>query len=267
MARTYGYLAVFAVTHLSLLLIYPPSVPRVLSVLAFFGCGLTLILLLIFHPRIHWLAPARTLVPSGARPAVALTFDDGPSPEVTPRVLAILREKAVPATFFCVGREVERHPELARLVAAAGHEIGSHSYGHHPLFGFLLPGRMRREIAGGQRAIAAATGVTPRLFRPPVGERHPYLADALARASLSLVMWDLRTYDTRATTAAELTARILGGVRPGSILLMHDRPGAGAEAMIEALPGVIDRLRERGFDFVTAGGAAGDAVADAAAAP
>jgi len=182
---------------------------------------------------------------------VALTFDDGPSPDVTPRVLDILREKNASATFFVVGRQVERHPELARRVSAEGHVIGNHTYSHPPLFCFLSPRRLREEVERAQDVIFGATSVRPRHFRSPVGLRHPILKAALDRVNLDFVLWRLRTYDTRALTPDGLRRRILERVRPGAIVLLHDRGGPGAAAMLTALPDVIDALRARGYEFVT----------------
>jgi peptidoglycan/xylan/chitin deacetylase (PgdA/CDA1 family) len=194
------------------------------------------------------------VVPCGIRPTVALTFDDGPSPDVTPRVLAILREQQVPATFFCIGSLVDAHPDLARRIVEDGHAIGNHTYLHPALFCFLTPRRLRWEIRRGQEAIVRATGVRPTLFRSPVGLRHAWLGPFLEREALSLILWQLRSFDTRATTAGALLERIIEQIRPGGIVLLHDRPGAGADAMLGALPELIGRLKDRGYEFVSVGG-------------
>ena len=251
--KAFGFVLLFVATNASVLLLYPLTPGRVLAAGALFTGGTTAIVFLLFHPRSRWLAPSQNRVPCGSRPCVALTFDDGPSPDITPRVLAILREKRVPATFFCVGSRVDQRPDLARLVVHDGHVIGNHTYSHPALFCFLTPRRLRREIQRAQDSIVRATGVRPSLFRPPVGSRHAWLAPTLAREALALVLWQLRSFDTRATTADALLARLLDQVQPGGIVLLHDRSGAGAEAMLTALPELIGRLKDRGYQFVSVG--------------
>jgi peptidoglycan/xylan/chitin deacetylase (PgdA/CDA1 family) len=252
MTKAIAFLILFALTHASLLLLLFPFTPgRLLATTALYVCGNAFMLVVLFHPQNRWLADHQTVVRCGTRPCVALTFDDGPSPEITPRVLEILRERNVKATFFSTGSQVERHPDLARLVTSEGHVIGNHTYSHPQLFCFLTPRRLRDEIERAQQAISQATGVRPRHFRSPVGLRHPLLAPTLDRASLELVLWQIRTYDTRNVAAADLRRRILDRVRPGAIVLLHDRSSKGSRAMLAALPDVIDRLRASGYEFVT----------------
>jgi peptidoglycan/xylan/chitin deacetylase (PgdA/CDA1 family) len=253
MTKVVWFLLLFTATNASALFLFPLTLGRFLLAASLYAGGTAIMLVLLFHPRSRWLAAAQCTVSCGADPCVALTFDDGPSAEVTPRVLAILREKDVRATFFLVGRQVDRHPALARGVCADGHAIGNHTYSHPSLFCFLTPRRLRDEIGRAQEAIGRVTGVRPACFRSPVGLRHPLLEPALQQASLAFVLWALRTYDTRPLKADALSHRILAKIQPGSIILLHDRSGPGAEAMLAALPGVIDRLRARGYRFVTIG--------------
>jgi peptidoglycan/xylan/chitin deacetylase (PgdA/CDA1 family) len=246
-----GFVLLFALTNASLLLLFPFSLRRLVLTVVLYAGGTAVMLTILFHPQSRWLLDRRTDVPCGSRPCVALTFDDGPSPEVTSPVLDILREKQAKATFFLIGRQVELEPELSRRVGREGHVIGNHTYSHPPFFCFLSPWRLRDEIERAQDVIVRVTGVRPRHFRSPVGLRHPILKSALERADLEFVLWRLRTYDTRAVTADMLRRRILEQVRPGAIVLLHDRPGPGASAMLAALPDVIDGLRARGYDLVT----------------
>lgn len=254
MAKALGFVLLFALTNATLLLLFPFSVGRFLVAACLYASGTILMLVILFHPRNRWLADSQDRVTCGSRPCVALTFDDGPTPDVTPKVLAILRERDAKATFFWIGHQVERYPELARRVSQEGHAIGNHTYSHPPLFCFLTPRGLQNEIERAQQAIIGATGVTPLFFRPPVGLRHPLLGPSLRRAALKLVLWQLRTYDTRTLTAEELRRRILERTQPGAIVLLHDRPGAGSAAMLAALPNVIDQLRSQGYEFVTVGG-------------
>jgi peptidoglycan/xylan/chitin deacetylase (PgdA/CDA1 family) len=249
--KALAFVLLFALTNASLLLLFPFSIRRFVLTTVLYAGGTAVMLVILFHPRSRWLLDRQTEVPCVSRPCVALTFDDGPSAEVTPRVLDILRERQAKATFFLVGQQVESNPGLARRVSHEGHVIGNHTYSHPPLFCFLSPWRLREEIERGQDAILRVTGVRPRHFRSPVGQRHPILKLALERAALEFVLWRLRTYDTRAVTSETLRRRILEQVRPGAIVLLHDRSGPGASAMLAALPDVIDGLRARGYEFVT----------------
>jgi len=249
--RAVGFALLFVLTHATLLLLLPFSVTRLLLVAVLYAAGAGAMLVTLLHPRNRWFLDPQTDVPNRDRPCVALTFDDGPSPEVTVRVLDILRQKDAKATFFVVGSRVERYPELACRAIAEGHVVANHTYSHPALFCFLSPRRLREEIERTQDVIHGIAGVRPRHFRSPVGLRHPLLKAALERADLELVLWRLRTYDTWPTTRDELRRRILERVRPGAIVLLHDRPAHGTAAMVEVLPDVIDALRDRGYELVT----------------
>jgi peptidoglycan/xylan/chitin deacetylase (PgdA/CDA1 family) len=250
MARAVAFVLLFAVTNASLVLLLFPTTLRTLVVILICGTGNAIMIAILFVPAIGWLANGRTSLPREEPWRVALTFDDGPTPDVTPRVLDVLRDKGVPATFFVVGRQVEANPDLARRVCREGHTIGNHSYSHPPLFCFLTPPRLRRELARGQDSILRVTGTVASLFRSPVGLRHPLLSPVLERAGLEFVLWSIRSFDTWPQSVESLRRRILGRVRPGDIVLLHDRPGRGAAAMIEALPGIIDDLRAQGYLLV-----------------
>src|SRR5690348_16809112 len=146
-------------------------------------------------PRSRWLGPNWTHLPppgmaaaqAQAAAAVAITIDDGPDPEVTPRVLDVLDEYGARATFFCIGERVAAAPALARAIAARQHEIGNHSHRHLKRFSLLGLRRIGEEIGLAQRAILDATGERPRFFRAPAGLRNPLLEPVLAREGLRLV--------------------------------------------------------------------------------
>jgi peptidoglycan/xylan/chitin deacetylase (PgdA/CDA1 family) len=184
---------------------------------------------------------------------VALTFDDGPDPEYTPKLLDLLREKDVKATFFVVGKRADQYPEIVRRTWAEGHLVGNHTWSHYPLFCFLMPGRLRAEIERGTESVRRSCGSPPRFFRSPVGLRHPLLAPYLENAGLEYISWSIRTLDTFTANSSVLAQRILSRAASGDIILLHDRLPRGTDAMLQALPQVIDELRERGFDFVLAG--------------
>jgi peptidoglycan-N-acetylglucosamine deacetylase len=200
-------------------------------------------------PSCTWLAPS---VSRGVatRPAIALTFDDGPG-ESTPRLLEVLDRCGAPATFFQIGANVRRLPAVAREVASAGHEIGNHS-DSHPLLALKSPAFIHRELAAAQESIEHATGVQPRYFRAPYGARWFGLRAAQQRLGLHGVMWTTIALDWKRQTPA-IVSRLLQGAMPGAILCLHDgrildeRPNIGIT--LEAVREILPRLMERGFHF------------------
>jgi peptidoglycan-N-acetylglucosamine deacetylase len=191
------------------------------------------------------------VVGRGPRQRVAfLTFDDGPNPGVTERVLEVLEREAVPATFFMVGKHVEQYGETARAVARAGHEIGNHTYSHRKLHR-VGPGRAAEEIRRGHETIAEVTGVVPRSFRAPHGYRSPFVARAIAPYRYRVFGWTFGVWDTARPGAETIRARVRTGLRPGSILLLHD--GDGYDPLGDrwqtaaALQGIITDVKAAGY--------------------
>jgi peptidoglycan/xylan/chitin deacetylase (PgdA/CDA1 family) len=186
------------------------------------------------------------------RPAIALTFDDGPS-ESTPALLEILARHRAPATFFPCGANVERLPDTARAVALAGHEIGNHSYSH-PLFCFHSSRFMERELRRAQEAILEITGARPAWFRPPFGARWFGMGRALARVELRSVMWTAIGYDWKLRAEAIVDC-LAPGVTNGSILCLHDgrglRAGPDIGATLDAVQRLVPMLLDRGYRFET----------------
>jgi len=186
---------------------------------------------------------------------VALSFDDGPDPEVTPSVLDALAEHSARATFFSIGRSLEKHPQLARRLVAQGHELGNHSWRHSRWQNFFGEDELAGEIERGAQAIAAVTGsqVEP-LYRPPMGLKSPPLARAARRHRLTLVAWSLHSRDTRTADPKRTAQRVLERIRPGDIVLMHDghdRPGRHRPACAQAVPSILQGLSEKGLQCVT----------------
>jgi peptidoglycan-N-acetylglucosamine deacetylase len=186
--------------------------------------------------------------------AVALTFDDGPDPSFTPRVLKILAEKQVPATFFVVGARAERHPELIRRAHDMGHAIGNHSHTHSLRFHFHHGSGLRREIGACNDAIRSVIGLEPRLFRSPQGLKTPALGDVLRQLGMAAIGWQVRGMDYLFRDPERIARRIVEGAVDGGVLLLHDGGGLQGSmdrsATIRALPMVIDGLRARGFTFL-----------------
>jgi peptidoglycan/xylan/chitin deacetylase (PgdA/CDA1 family) len=174
---------------------------------------------------------------------VAITIDDGPDPDITPRVLALLDEHDVKATFFCIGERVLRHPELARDMVRRGHTIENHSQRHLHHFSLLGPRGLAREIGRAQDSIAAVTGVAPRFFRAPAGLRNPLLEPVLARFGLQLASWTRRGFDTVNHDADVVLGKLTRRLSAGDILLLHDghagRTRAGEPVVFEVLPRLL----------------------------
>ena len=190
----------------------------------------------------------------GDEPLVSLTFDDGPNPEATPRILDVLRREGVRATFFVLGRHAERWPELVRRAALGGHQLGNHGY-HHRKLHRRTPGYVRDDLTRGTEQIVRASGVRPRHFRAPHGFRSPWVTPIASSLGQRTVGWSLGVWDSSRPGADVIAARALDGMRAGSILLLHDGDGydpAGDRGQTaDALPAIIDGLRTRGLRFMT----------------
>lgn len=265
MARSVIFFLLISLISALLALLYALDFTRLC--LLILSATTLLIVYLLFHPRNQWLVANRSRV-EGAH-SIALTFDDGPDPVSTPKLLDLLREKGVKATFFVVGKRADQHPEIVRRIWQEGHLVGNHTWSHESLFCFLMPRRLQAEIERGAESIRRSCGFRPRLFRSPVGLRHPLLSPCLENASLEYVSWSIRTFDTFARDSGVLARRIMDKAAGGDIILLHDRLPGGTDVMLNALPRVIDELRQRGFEFVLAGPRedAGDTLESAACEP
>lgn len=198
----------------------------------------------VFGPSV-WRGPRH-------RREAALTFDDGPTPS-TPRLLEVLEDYGVRATFFCCGVQVERRPDIARAVAAAGHEIGNHSYSH-ARFWLRGPGFLYGELARAQEVITQCTGVWPRWFRAPFGVRWFGLARAQRRLGLLGVMWTVLARDWKLPADA-VAARLLDGLSAGAIFCLHDGRGTAPDPdigpTVEAVRRAVPAMLARGYRLVT----------------
>lgn len=186
------------------------------------------------------------------RPTVALTFDDGPDAVATPALLKLLAEYDVKATFFCVGKHVRKHPEIAKQMVEQGHQVQNHTDTHAWSLNFALGLAWRRELSEAQNAIEEATGRRPRFMRPPMGLTNPHLHTELHKLDLLMVGWDVRSFDTLGKSASKVIARVVSRTRPGSVVLLHDGQ-QDADRVCEIARGVIETLRNKGFSFMTIG--------------
>jgi peptidoglycan/xylan/chitin deacetylase (PgdA/CDA1 family) len=206
-------------------------------------------------PRGSLLGPNLTRLPAAAGSAIALTIDDGPDPEVTPRVLELLAARRVRATFFCVGGQLRAHPALARELVAQGHSIENHTQNHPYHFSFFGPRAMTGEIAAAQDTIGGLAGRAPRFFRAPAGLRNPFLQPVLGSLGLRLASWTRRGFDTVERDPVRVQGRLLRGLAARDILLLHDhraaRTAAGTPVILEVLPRLLDAVAAAGLATVT----------------
>ena len=185
--------------------------------------------------------------------AVYLTFDDGPIPEVTPQVLAILARYHVKATFFMVGENIDKHPDVFAQVLDAGHSVGNHTYNH--LKGWRTPFKeymanvAQWEDAFNRQSIVPCQSSTRQLFRPPYGKATLRQRMALHKKGYRLIYWDILTRDYEPTRTPEaMLAQIRRNVRPGSIINFHDSLKSN-ERMLAVLPQAIEYLQAQGYDL------------------
>jgi peptidoglycan/xylan/chitin deacetylase (PgdA/CDA1 family) len=207
-------------------------------------------------PRSNWLGPNLLRLPPAAHDCVALTFDDGPNPELTPRVLDMLDQHGARATFFCIGQRAAAHPELVREIIRRGHAVENHSMYHRLHFSIFGPRRMQRDISAAQQVLTDIAGQAPRFFRAPAGLRNPFLEPVLCRLGLQLAAWTRRGFDTRSgDNAARVAQRLAGKLAGRDILLLHDgNPGtdaAGNPHCTTVLPGLLAAIERAGLRCVT----------------
>jgi peptidoglycan/xylan/chitin deacetylase (PgdA/CDA1 family) len=187
-------------------------------------------------------------------PRCALTFDDGPSPQSTPRILDVLAEEKVAAAFFVVGRNAENAPEILQRIHRDGHLIGNHSFDHSHLGMMHRQAYWQRQIRDTDELIQRIVGVRPRYFRPPMGVRTWHITAAARANGHAVITWTRRARDGFATTPALIIRRLTSGVAAGDILLLHDgvEPHSRRDptASIECVRPLIRTLRERQIEPV-----------------
>jgi peptidoglycan-N-acetylglucosamine deacetylase len=181
------------------------------------------------------------------QPYIAMTFDDGPSAENTPRLLEILKQRNIKATFFLIGQNVAANPDIVRRILAEGHEVGNHSW-THPQLSKLSDDRVTAEITKTQDAIKDASGYTPTLLRPPYGAITPRQREWIANQfGLNIILWSVDPFDWKRPGASVIMQRILSQARPGAIILSHDIH----KQTVDAMPATLDALSAKGYKFVT----------------
>lgn len=185
---------------------------------------------------------------------VALTFDDGPYPPYTGQVLDVLKERNIPATFFVIGQNAAKYPEILRRIVAEGHQLGNHTYTHVDLLKLDRQGIIT-EIDKTNQVIAAAVGYPPHVMRPPHGFRDAVVMDAMAEKKLKVIEWSVASRDWVNPGAEVIAERTLSKVQNGSVILLHDGDGIAAasprEQTVAATRIIIDKLLAEGYKFVT----------------
>ncbi len=180
---------------------------------------------------------------------VALTFDAGSSAEPVPQILRALAQRNLRCTFFLTGQWIERYPDMARLIAEAGHELGNHSWSH-PAFPALSDDKIREELRRTEEIALRVCGVSTKpLFRPPFGARDERVRSAVAEEGYLTIYWTIDSWDSvkKDITPQMITDRVMRQMRPGSIVLMH----CGSEATAQALPQLLNALEAQGYRVVT----------------
>ena len=223
-----------------------------------FGAGILVLFLSVLTADGQDSNSAPGAAPSPAKPAtyaqvrvdqpyIAMTFDDGPSAENTPRLLEMLKQRNIKATFFLIGQNAASNPDIVRRILADGHEIGNHSW-THPQLSKLSDDRVTAEITQTQDAIKDASGFTPSLLRPPYGAITPRQREWVEnRFGLNIILWSVDPLDWKRPGASVITQRILSQARPGAIILSHDIH----KQTVDAMPATLDGLIAKGYKFAT----------------
>jgi peptidoglycan/xylan/chitin deacetylase (PgdA/CDA1 family) len=233
------------------LFVWPPQWPSILAAVLLNHVVLALI---GSWPRSNLLGANMLRLPQAAvaRNEIALTFDDGPDPDVTPRVLDILDAYRAKASFFVIGDKAAAQPGLIRDIAKRGHSIENHSCGHSNVFGFFAWTALRDDIRAAQEIIAGITGEPPVFFRSPMGIRNPMLEPVIARLGLHYITWTRRGFDTVSDDPEIVLERLSRKLAAGDILLLHDRKSRSQKAIVlDVLPALLDRIAAAGLKPVS----------------
>jgi peptidoglycan/xylan/chitin deacetylase (PgdA/CDA1 family) len=221
------------------------------SVVMFWAVTVALVVLITLGVKIPQMRFFGPFVCRGrrSRRCVALTFDDGPDARSTPALLELLREAGVEAAFFCVGQRVATHPALAARIVREGHLLENHSYSHKYTTNLFTAARLRSELSQTQSVIRETTGTAPRWFRPPMGLTNPRVFRAARAMGLTVVGWTARGLDTKLREPELIVARIVKGLEPGAIILLHDG-GIPADRLVRTVKALLNSLRALQYEVV-----------------
>ncbi len=186
---------------------------------------------------------------SAAEKKIALTFDDGPHPRYTKKILSILEKYNIKATFFVIGVNIQNYPQELKKIYESGHEIGNHSYDHHSTLG-LNKEELCKEIETCEELIYNSIGTKPTLFRPPQGKFDEMLTQITAKKGYSVILWSIDTRDWEHASPSNIAETVIKNISGGDIILMHDYV-SGKNTTCDALEIIIPALQEKGYEFVT----------------
>lgn len=182
----------------------------------------------------------------GNKKGIALTFDDGPDPDITPQILNLLNKENIKATFFVIGNQINNYPEIIKKIDANGHTLGNHSFSHDKKLTYLPTSKLKDDIAKCSNAIKQHINKNPLFFRPPFGITTPRYKRALQQLKLKSIGWNIRTFDTQAKDSNKLYNNIINQIKDGSIILFHDTQ----QITLEVLPKIISYCKDNGINIV-----------------
>ncbi|TDQ28861.1 peptidoglycan/xylan/chitin deacetylase (PgdA/CDA1 family) [Tenacibaculum caenipelagi] len=178
---------------------------------------------------------------------IALTFDDGPNPNYTEKILDLLRQYNAEATFFCIGKNCEQHPDILKRIDSENHIIANHTYTHPSSFGFLNSNQVEKEISKTTNVIEDIIGKKPKFFRPPFGVTNPSIKKAVENLKITTFGWNIRSLDTVLKEEKKVLKRIIPNIKPGAIILLHDVQ----ENSIPVLEQLLRILKEQKYKAVS----------------
>ncbi len=178
---------------------------------------------------------------------VAITFDDGPNPVITPQILELLNQYNAKATFFCIGKQIEKHPEVIRNIVSQKHTIGNHTYSHARFFDFFGKQKVIAELDKTNNLVSSITGKTMNLFRPPYGVTNPAITKAVKQTKHHVIGWNIRSLDTIKNSEQKILDRITKSISPGSVILLHDTK----EITVRVLEQLLLFLKQNGYQSIT----------------
>lgn len=178
---------------------------------------------------------------------IAITFDDGPHPDFTPKVLDVLQQHRAKATFFCIGQQVEKHPEILKRIITEGHLIGNHTYSHSKSFGFFSTDQVISELKKTKQIIHDLIGKEMKLYRPAFAVTNPMIEKAVEQLQLNSIGWNIRSLDTTSRSEKMILKRITAKLSKGNIILLHDT----SEKTVNVLEQLLLFLKERNLESVT----------------
>tara|TARA_R110002051_G_scaffold324635_1_gene422839 strand:+ start:29938 stop:30714 length:777 start_codon:yes stop_codon:yes gene_type:complete len=233
-----------------LLLLLTMSIFTSISIIVFiilFLVWLTITTIGSFNISCNYHLQALNSINGHQKKQVAITFDDGPHHQFTPQIIALLKSYNANATFFCIGKNIENHPELIKNMISEGHTIGNHTYNHSPYFDFYSRKKVAVEINRTNQLVESIIGKKMNLFRPPYGVTNPAIKKAIKQTGHHVIGWNIRSLDTVKKNSQSILNRITKNIAPGSIILLHD----SKEITVDVLEQLLLYLQKNDYQTVT----------------